>query len=272
MKPPLWARAVLAIDRVFEQIRDAEKALRDELLLSLTDNDARSALTVAIYDRREAYLPGGVRHGGLFEWEVRMLADRRFPQTGKILIGAAGGGRELSALTRIGYEVHAFEPAPQLCEGAARSINKPGRGKVLRGDYDALIEAVRGGGPLAELTRERYDAAILGWGSYSHVLDETTRVELLRALRVLVPTGPVLISFIPRQLASGVAGPWLLTIRKLIPRIGAPRSDMIFDATAGFFVLFNRKRLEKEARAAGYEVALHGETPDGHAMLVPAAT
>lgn len=272
MKSPRWARAVLAVDRVFEQIRDAEKALRDELLLSLTSNEERSALTVDIYDRREAYLPGGVRHGGLFDWEVRMVADRRFPRAGKLLIGAAGGGRELSALTRIGYEVHAFEPAPQLCEGAARSINQPGRGKVLRGDYDALIAAVRGDGPLSELTHERYDAAILGWGSYSHVLEETTRIELLRALRVLVPSGPVLISFIPRTLGSGVAGPWLLAIRKIIPRIGAPRSDMIFDATAGFFVLFSRRRLEKEARAAGYEVVVHGETPDGHAMLVPAAT
>jgi hypothetical protein len=273
MKPPLFARAVLAVDRAFAAVRDAEKALRDELLLSLTTNEERSALTVAIYDDRAVYLPGGKRHGGLFDWEVKLIANRRFPKTGKILLGAAGGGRELHALTRIGYEVHGFEPAPQLLAGAMRSIQAPGRGKVLAGDYRALIDAQHGG-PLGELAAERYDAAILGWGSYSHVLDRDTRIALLRAVKILCPTGPVIVSFIPKHFGGGEVTPWLLAVRKVMPLIarGDPRSDLIFDPTAGFFVIFSRKALAAEAGEAGYELAVHGESPDGHAMLVPAST
>ena len=50
---------------------------------------------------------------GLWPWE-REAIERHFPKEGRLLVGSAGCGREVIALSRMGYVVTAFECNPAL--------------------------------------------------------------------------------------------------------------------------------------------------------------
>ncbi|MBI2389184.1 MAG: class I SAM-dependent methyltransferase [Deltaproteobacteria bacterium] len=271
---PWWATAVLAIDRAFERARDLEKQVRDELFLSFGRERAED-ITIAIYDRNEEYRPGGKRDPfvGLHDWEAKLVHDRRFPTTGRLLVGAAGGGREIAVLTRLGYHVDAFEPSPSLFASAEEVARRSGRARVARGTYAELCDAVDGRGPLADLVAAgRYDAVMLGWGSYSHVLDRAQRVALLRAVARLT-RGPLVVSFEVRR------PPMRRTDR--MPRLvqnaarafgrGAPPPELVFYGNVGFLASFDRQMLEGEAADAGWTVSTFAETPYGYALLTRSA-
>lgn len=282
MKPearlPFWARALIALDEAVDELRDSEHRLRDELFHLLTTDASRERLTIALYDRRTAYLPDSGQYDGLHEWEVRFLRSPHFPHTGRILLGAAGGGRELRALTRLGYTVDAFEPAPNLLAGARTVISRPGKGRVELGAYRDLVQAIDGRGPLADLVRgARYDAVVLGWGSYSHVYLRSERKAVLEAMRALCPSGPVALSFdtTPREKREPQTPAMRFLRHRVLPRLRALRGEteplepLAFWPGIGFLVAFDRARIEAEAEAAGYRVETFAAEPYGHAILLP---
>ena len=61
----------------------------------------------------------------LFGWE-REAIERFFPESGRILLTAAGGGREVLALEPMGYEIEASECNPDLVAAANRHLEKHG--------------------------------------------------------------------------------------------------------------------------------------------------
>src|SRR5262249_22445928 len=151
------------------------------------------ALTAFVYADQRTYLPGGARfQGGLFGWERRALDAPVFPRSGRVLIGAAGAGRELCALVERGFSVVAFDPCAPFADAARKAAPRDGA-TVVQASYEDLVDAVEGrGGPLELLRAEPpFDAVVLGWGSFSHVMPASARLALLRALRVLAPRGPV---------------------------------------------------------------------------------
>src|SRR5450432_8359 len=116
---PLWARALRGLDRVAWYAYQGHQIARDELLFAWLKPELRSKLTVLAYDDMSSYLPGGTTfEEGLFGWERSLFAEACIPKTGRVLLAAAGGGRELKALLEAGYSVTAFEPNPRLFEGA----------------------------------------------------------------------------------------------------------------------------------------------------------
>jgi len=275
---PWWARALIALDERVDELRDAERQLRDELFFLLTRDADREALTIALYDRRTAYLPQSRQYDGLHEWEVRFLRNPHFPHRGRILLGAAGGGRELRALTRLGYEVDAFEPAPALLAGARTVISAPGRGRVELGSYRTFVEGARGEGPLAEMLRgARYDAVVLGWGSFSHVYAREERRAVLTAMRALCPEGPLVLSFdtTPREKREPRSRATRFLREQVLPRVRKARGEreplepLAFWPGIGFLVAFDRARIEQEAHDAGYRVEAFAIEPYGHALLLP---
>jgi len=271
---PLWVRALLAADKAATRVQNAREALRDELMLAFIPIEERAALTAAIYARQTTYLPGGQRfEGGLFSWEKRVLDSPHFPREGRVLVGAAGGGREVKGLLERGFRVVAFDPCAPFAD-AARGLSD---NAFVQASYADLVDAVRGrGGPLAFLRdAPPFDAAILGWGSLSHVTPASERRALLFAMRELAPHAPVLASFaldhdlpVPR-ISKGRARD---TLRRLFTVLNAPgisEGGDYFSPAGGFFSNLHALEIESLARETGYELALFEDAPYPHALFVP---
>jgi hypothetical protein len=173
------------------------------LSLGLLDHSALGRLTIAAYDRRGTYEAQTIA-----DWEARWFKRDLPPPPARILIGAAGSGREVQHLERYGYEVTAFEPAAQY----VRNANASGllRHPMLLGRYEDLLDDTSTlSAGLAALAP--FDAVLLGWGSLSHVPGAEARITIMTQFRRLAPDGPLLISF---QLPASANAPSLPRARE----------------------------------------------------------
>jgi hypothetical protein len=279
---PLWARAFLAADRLATRVTNVREGLRDELFLAFIPPSERADLTAALYAEQSTYLPGGHRfQSGLFAWEKRVFDSALFPKSGRILLGAAGAGRELIALLDRGFSVVAFDPCEAFVLAARRvastSPEHLARATVVRASYADLTRAAdSAAGPLAFLTSSpSFDAVILGWGSLSHVLPASERLALFQALHALAPGAPVLASFSlepDSSAAPGSKGRVRDALRRLFAALGAPGPSEAGDhfyPDGGFFSNLSTDEIVELAFRAGYEVALVEDAPYPHAVLVP---
>ncbi len=282
---PFWVRAVFALARVAQTLAAATAVLRDEMLLAWIPPARRDAITEALFARQRTYAPGGATYdGGLFDWEVELLALPHVPRTGRVLVGGAGGGREVAALRARGYQVVAFEPSAPLARAGADALTPDGT-NFVRASYADLVRAANGdGGPLAAPLAalrgpgrgEGVDFVLLGWTSVSYVMEEPDRVALLRALRTLAPAAPVCLSFNePTALNTGGR---MATARRALRRLfatlgapGQPRDRDRFLAWAGFFRESDPAEITALAHGSGYSVAFIASGP-GRAVLVPEGT
>ena len=177
------------------------------------------------------------------------LARRLPPAPGRLLVGAAGSGREAAALQGLGYDVVALEPsdrAARHCEGRL----EPGS-TVLRASYRELVAAVLDGTPsrLSLTSNDRFDAVLLGWGSFGHVLRQEQRHRLLEACDVLCPEGPILLSvFLP-------------PVQGRPPRL--LETDVAFVTWGGFLAVPDAEELSRHANRLGRELvaALDNSSP-----------
>jgi hypothetical protein len=265
------------VDRGAIRLQNLREGIRDEVLLAWIPPAERVALTATLYAGQSTYLPGGHRfEGGLFPWEKRALEAPAFPRSGRVLLGAAGAGRELAALVQRGFEVVAFDPCKPFVD-AARGVAPPDRATLIHASYRDLVDAAGGrGGPLgAAGAGAPFDAVVLGWGSLSHVLPGVERVALLRAVHALAPRGPVLASFaLDPERATPVPGKGRVRdrLRRAFAALGAPgvsEDGDRFLPDTGFFSYLSGDEVIDLAWRTGYEVALFEEAPYPHALLVP---
>jgi hypothetical protein len=245
------------------------------MLLAWVDPAKRDDVTAAVYDREPTYSPGGARFkAGLFEWERRAITSGVFPATGRIVIGGAGGGREVLALAELGYCVAAFEPAEALVTSAKPAIEASDRCQLIVGTYSDLVRVARGEpSPLTGMLRPPIDGVVLGWGSVSHVLDHAGRLDLLQAVRTLAPVAPVLMSYVGR--ASEDVGRTRALLRRFMARLGSRYRAVAGDGFlpwGGFYYAMTPDELSALAHVAGYSVVQAASQPYPHALLVPSQT
>ena len=214
------------------------------LLQEGLSSEGKSRLGIALYDASEQYRdkPRYAWEDAWFErWIPRILSEAgelgagaSSPNGRRVLVGAAGAGREVIAMRERGYEVIAIEPSARLaalCRDRVReheaksddahSSDAPGvtviearyeeiemsGGRPPAGDARAFFvrraarllrtaRAASGLRPKAEAASAigRVDAVILGLGSLSHVLDAQARTRLFEVLSEVCPTGPILAS------------------------------------------------------------------------------
>ncbi|MBK8691714.1 MAG: hypothetical protein IPN17_05260 [Deltaproteobacteria bacterium] len=272
---PRWALGLMAAHRALDRLHDQRVSATLELLRSGLPASARGPFTDAIFARQPTYSPGGARFSeALFDWELAALQHPAWPRSGRVLLGGAGGGRELSALSALGYEVDAFEPSALADDLARVALASPTACTALRGDYEALVRALtEGDGPLRSLAPPKaYDAVALGWGSLSHLLDPSAHRALLRALRRAWPSAPVLLSV--HRLPSEPSLPRAArVVRRVAAGLGWPGAELPdavgFQPFAGFIYRFRERELEELAEGAGY-VATIRTRPYLHGVLVPA--
>lgn len=221
------------------------------LAVGLLDDTALVRLTISSYDRRGTYSAGPIK-----DWEVEWFARDLPPPPARILVGAAGSGREVSHLEEQGYQIVAFEPAPRF----VANVNQAGqhRQPMLLGSYEDLLD------PSSELSRSLlaeppFEAILLGWGSITHLPGQARRREVFRRLRTFCPHGPLLASFV---LASGNSAPGRSRARtaghRLATLLGGRAADSPTDGVSGrhgYAHWFNEGELADLAEGSGYRIA-----------------
>lgn len=196
---------------------------------------------------------------GLFQWEKDVI-ERYFGHQKNLLLIGAGGGREVLALSQMGFSVDGFEYNQRLVLVANQlleSENLPV--KVAVAPKDRGPESVK-----------QYDGIIVGWGTYTHIQNRTRRISLLKQLRCQAKlNAPVLISFLVRSRDDRRF--------KLITKFGNVLR-MIFsrelletgdDLVPDFVHFFTREEVVSELEEAGFKLEYYSSIDYGHAVGIP---
>ena len=243
----LAARAIRATSFVDTAYRRFD-SLRSSVVARFAPDAVLDAFNDLTYGVTGVYRPDAPNYRSeLFNWEQEAIA-RVFPAApARVLIGGAGGGREAFALAARGYEVVAFEPSVPL---AASMAAHAGDGKVRAfvGRYENLPHVREGTDAAVVSLRElpAFDAALLGWTSYSHLRHRADRVRALREMAALT-AGPVIASF---YLATGNSTPRTSRIRNLARALGLTGGPDHFTTHVGFYHLSTPAELRSEAAEA----------------------
>ncbi|HYI38591.1 MAG TPA: hypothetical protein VEX39_18430 [Thermoleophilaceae bacterium] len=200
---------------------------------------------------------------GLWDWEEQAL-ERFFAPGSRVVVTAAGGGREVLALAQRGYRVAGYEPNDSLVQAGRRLLSA----------RELPVTASLDGCP-----RDRFPAGapecegvVVGWGSYIHIQGRAARVSLLEQARArLSPGDPVLVSFWLRPPGQR----YLSVVRRLATPLRAARGlppPELGDTVRDTFVhWFTRAEIESELREAGFEPAHFAAEPYAHAVGVVAS-
>lgn len=252
-------RASMFVDWMFGRYTQG----RAFLVTSLASDDVLDAYNDLTYGATTVYdasAPDFRTH--LFNWEADMVARVFPPPPARVLIGGAGGGREAFELAARGYQVTAFEPSTVLAASMADRAAAAGAPvEVLLGRYQDLPILRRfGTGEQVDLTAQRFDAAMLGWSSYSHIRHRQARIATLQRFAA-VTDGPVVASFFLRPATLG-SRHWL---GRLANRLELRSNGDSFTPHIGFFHLSSEDELTREIAEAGLElVAASYNASDGY--------
>jgi hypothetical protein len=236
---------------------------QDEMLWAWFGPERREAinqtLSQTFWGKTTAYVPGGdIFEMGLFDWELRAIAEPPFPRSGRILLGGAGGGRELVELCRRGFDVVAFEPSGRLCESARQVIASFPRADVVQASYRDLVNAANEhAGPLApHVLNTSFDAIFFGWASFNFALADLNACELLSAARLISPQAPILLSVGMSLAETGRLGRLRRVLRRINKLLGAPSARRPGDywCVGGFGHLLSEDEFISAVRDSGYRL------------------
>ncbi|HYN10688.1 MAG TPA: hypothetical protein VES67_25110 [Vicinamibacterales bacterium] len=193
-----WLARTVWATRIVDRLYGKFNGLRSRLVLGLGSDAFYDAFNDITYAGQPTYRPGSPTfQTELFPWESRII-DAEFPKPpATVIIGGVGGGREALALERRGYRVVAFEPAAPLATALHHSLDGRQTIEVLVGRYQDLpvLRSPNGSAAPVDLRpRAPFDAAILGWASFSHIRSDAGRVEALRQMGALT-AGPIFLSY-----------------------------------------------------------------------------
>ncbi len=242
-----WALQSRKAQYLLRRAEGAIEAWTGSVLSKTLRDTEKEALSVDLYDA--SFRPEN-DHDGLYPWETRWFERRLPPAPSTILVGAAGSGREALALQRLGYAVHAFEPSQSAFDLCRTRL---GPEHVDRASYQDLVTTIlHEGSTRLRIGRDtRFDAVLLGWGSFGHVLREGDRFELLRACDHVAPGGPILLSAFEPS-ARGVS------------------ADEYYTPWGGFLVRLRVEELERRAQALNRTLTVSLGSPTSYATLIPA--
>jgi hypothetical protein len=243
------ARSIAAASRFLVDLRRRLRLLGRVAFvgfwLGVLDRRTLHAIDDLAYRRwRPLYQNPEYNRRGLFEWE-REAIESYFPDRGRLTVIGAGGGREVLALSAMGYDVAGVECNRVLIEAANRLLREAGSGSTVSWlPRDA-----------APRDRGRLDGVIVGWGAYTLMVGRKRRIRFLRGLAESLASGaPVLISFYTwngrlRHLR------WIhlvaTTIRRVLRREPVEPGD---DLAPNFIHHFTAQQVEQELREGGYEL------------------
>jgi hypothetical protein len=230
--------------------------LRSLIVLAFASESFLEAHSKLAYGAATAYrADSALFRSGLFPWEQAAIREWFPAPPARILLGGAGGGREAYPLIEMGYDVVAFEPAPAL----AATMAERGRAefpnlKVYCAGYEDLpmvsTTAVAASVDLRDAAP--FEAAILGWCSFSHLMSDSARVAALENVAALT-NGPILVSCFPER-----GGPFIAPsgrgLFKALKRRALRRGPSIFTTSIGYARLLSEDELKELVDRAGLQI------------------
>ena len=182
------AAVYFVAERLLLRIHNGIAVLIQGIALGLLSNKQLEGLTVLRYSTEASvasYSEPSYVNSGLFTWE-RETIQRFFPRGGRVLVAAAGAGREMIALAKAGFAVDGFDCCSLLVES--------GRQELRKQEIDARLDYAP---PSAVPTHGgRYDAVLVGFSGYMYIPGRDRRIRFLRDLcGFLDPEAPVMVSF-----------------------------------------------------------------------------
>lgn len=245
----LWTRAFDWAYRMFDRARS-------ELVAALASDAVLDDFNDVAYGGSGFYRPEAAAfRAELFPWEEETI-KRFFPKPpAHVLIGGAGGGREAFALLRLGYRATAFEPSMELAGALALAAPDQTGLAVYRAGYEDLPHLAHvGESPHAELDGlGPFDAAIVGWGSFSHLRTDELRIATLEAF-ARVTRGPILVSFLGLYRGQREASSRLAQLRRALPRRAGRGLADVFSVYIGFYHRTSQEEIAELAAASGLRV------------------
>ena len=158
------------LERLLLWIHNSTTALIQGLSLGLLSNDQLERLTEQRYLRqadhysREAHV-----NSGLYVWE-REAIRRYFPPGGRILVAAAGAGREMIALADCGFSVDGFDCCAPLVESGQNELRK----------HHVNAKLVYAPPSTVPACGSHYDAVLVGFSGYMYIPGRARRIGFLR--------------------------------------------------------------------------------------------
>ncbi len=215
--------------------------------------------SLVAYQSWSIYRDSAYNESGFRDWEASAVTTH-FPVGGRVLVASCGGGREVFALTRLGFEVVAFECEPSFV-GHCRDL-------LTKHEIPAQVFQAPPSEVATEVRGMRFDAAVIGWGGYMHIQHAPRRVIFLRKLRELLPVGgPILISFFTRREQSKYffIVYWVARVAMAVSGSSLPieRGD---NMDGSFDHHFTSDEISAECKAAGFEVLSFHRLPYGHVI------
>jgi hypothetical protein len=251
-----WAARGIRLTHVVDRAYRKFDRLRSAAVLSLGSDrffDEYNALT---YGADVSYRPDSPAfRRGLFEFEETAIGRYFPPPPARVLVGGAGGGREVFALIDKGYSVVAFEPASSLVRMMLAERPSSPNLRAFRGSYTTLpaLVTVSGDARVVSLADEGpFAAAIVGWTSFSHLRSDDERSETLRQFAA-VTTGPILVSYLPDPASIEVPPPSGRLARWIWTRMRR-RGPSVFSVQIGYYRLLRHEDMQDVVRQAGLKV------------------
>ena len=233
-------------------------ALHEGFWLGVLRADDLDAITAGHYGQSQEYASAEHNQRGLFDWE-RVVVEQYFQPGSRILVAAAGAGREILALRQAGFQVEGFDCSPTLVQAGDALFDGLGE---RRGVTLCAAGQVPCGPAL-------YQGLIVGWTGYTHIPTRRRRIAFLEGLRHrAMPGAPVLISFFPRDRSSQYENLnyWIARVSRFLFRGRKEEPEPGDHLGWCFSHTFTREEVEAELRAAGFRPAYYSELGEGHAV------
>ena len=232
--------------------------------LGWIDRDALAALDAAYYDAHRETFAGGVlpytdpehMRSGLADWEAAAL-DRHFPAGGRLVVTAAGAGREVMAALALGYDAVGYEPHAAMRAAGAAVLEADGHPGRLEAAERDLFPA---GAPAA-------DGVVVGWGA-------SRRSRAASGATASWPTRapawrPARRCSSPSRALEGREG-YLATVHAaaaLVRRLRRAERAERGDLLAPLYVhVFDDAEIARDLAAAGFEVVERHAEPYPHVV------
>jgi hypothetical protein len=209
-------------------------------------------ITQIYFSSTEMYQEEVYNLSGLWDWEEQIV-NNFFKDCRTVLVGAAGGGREVIALSKRGINVDAFECNKNLVLFCAHLLEK----------YDIFAKIVLSAPDHVPNDLGIYDGLIVGWGGYMHIVGHESRVRFLKECHEHVkPNSPIFLSFWIRD-ESYIFDFHSTRIAKSIRFLrGNDEPIEIGDTidSPGYYHRFTKDEIEKELKEAGFLLVFYSES------------
>lgn len=255
---PLSLRLYKRSSKLFNKLQTVLNASFAGFWLGILDRQVLQLADGLFYDNDAMYRDAAYNRSGLWDWEAEVIA-KYFSGCESILVAGAGGGREIYALSKRGYQVDGFECNPQFVSYANQFLQQEGIDSTV-------ILAPRDTCPNCD---RLYHGAIIGWGAYTNIQGRQHRIKFLQQVRShLEPGSPMLLSFFPRRQDSNSLK-LIALISNLFAKIRRGYSIEMGDSLLPhriFVHYFSEREIKYELEQANFKLVLYQDEEYGYAV------